>query len=254
MKLGLKIWSTNDYYIKEAQELFRKGIFDYIELFAVPQSENFIKLWSSVEIPFILHAPHSLAGFNPAQSSKESKNFENLITLEEYRKALDPEYIIFHPGLDGTIKESIRQFRILKEKFPKIHKISLIENKPVKGLNGENCIGTTPKELDYLQKNTGMNLCLDIGHATCAANSIKANIWNFLRQFIELNPLIFHLSDGIINSEVDEHLNYGKGNFDLEKIISLLPEDPIISIETNKTPDKKLNTFINDAMLLRNLR
>ena len=253
MKLGLKIWSTNDYYIEETLDLFSRGIFDYIELFTVPNSEHFKKQWSELNIPYILHAPHSLAGINPAQKKLEFNNFKNILTLEKFRKALNPKYIIFHPGLDGDINETIRQFRLLKTRFPEIHKISLIENKPVRGINGEKCIGTNPEEIKLLLKETEMNFCLDIGHAFCAANSLKIDIWDFLKNFLKLKPNMYHLSDGTNNSELDEHKNYKNGNFDLKKILSLLPANSMISIETEKTSDKKLNTFADDAIFLRKL-
>ena len=253
MKLGLKIWSTNDYYIKEAIDLFSKGIFDYIELFTVQNSEHFIERWSELNIPYILHAPHSLAGINPAQKKLEAYNLKNIETLEKFRKALNPKYIIFHPGLDGEINETIRQFLILKKEFPEIHKISLIENKPVKGINGEKCIGTNPEEIKSLMNKTEMNFCLDIGHAFCAANSLKIDIWEFFEEMLQLKPSMFHLSDGTNNSELDEHRNYRNGNFDLKKILSFLPKNSIISIETEKTSNKKLKTFTDDAIFLRSL-
>ena len=37
-KIGLKLWSLNENYIKPARELFKEKIYDYIELYAVPSS------------------------------------------------------------------------------------------------------------------------------------------------------------------------------------------------------------------------
>ena len=38
MKLGLKLWSTNDKYRECATGLYSQGAFDYIELMVVPGS------------------------------------------------------------------------------------------------------------------------------------------------------------------------------------------------------------------------
>ena len=59
MKLGLKIWSRNGNYVQPAVDLYEKGMFDYIELFAVPGSASYIEKWENLDIPFVLHAPHS---------------------------------------------------------------------------------------------------------------------------------------------------------------------------------------------------
>ncbi len=42
MKYGLKLWSTNDYYISEAIRLYKEGFYNYIELFIVPDSLKYI--------------------------------------------------------------------------------------------------------------------------------------------------------------------------------------------------------------------
>ena len=60
-KLGLKLWSINtDYYYDEAIRLYNDGIFDYIELYVVPNSTETIDKWKKINIPFSLHAPHFL--------------------------------------------------------------------------------------------------------------------------------------------------------------------------------------------------
>ena len=43
-KLGLKLWSINtDVYYEEAKKLYEKKLFDYIELYVVPNSAQTIK-------------------------------------------------------------------------------------------------------------------------------------------------------------------------------------------------------------------
>ena len=39
MEFGLKLWSINtDYYLAEARRLYEKGVYSYIELYAVPHT------------------------------------------------------------------------------------------------------------------------------------------------------------------------------------------------------------------------
>lgn len=253
MKLGLKLWSRNENYVEPAVELYKKGIYDYIELFAVPGSASYLNLWEAMDIPFILHAPHSLAGFNPSIKERASANFALLSELDQFRKALNPKYIIFHPGVDGSADETIRQFCEIRNKFPEIHKLAIIENKPEVGLHDERCVGSSPQEITRIMQEASMGFCFDVGHAICAANSAGLEPHSVLRDFINLQPLLFHLSDGTGNSPFDSHMNYGFGNYDFREILQLLPNDAQITIETDKASDDNLDDFVKDVEYLSKL-
>lgn len=253
MELGLKLWSRNENYVDLAVELYKKGIFDYIELFAVPGSVSYINIWEALDIPFVLHAPHSLAGFNPSIAERESANFTLLPEVDQFRRALDPKYIIFHPGIEGAVDESIRQFCEICQQYPEIHKLALIENKPEVGLNSEPCVGFLPQEISRIVEETGMKFCFDIGHALCAANSSGIEAYTMIRDFLRLQPAMFHLSDGDGGSEQDSHLNYGAGNYDLAGILKLLPDDAQITIETDKASNDNLEDFAKDVEFLNHL-
>ena len=70
-KLGLKLWSINtDYYYDEAIRLYNDGVFDYIELYVLPDSFDTIKKWEKLKIPFTVHAPHFNQGINLADYDK----------------------------------------------------------------------------------------------------------------------------------------------------------------------------------------
>jgi sugar phosphate isomerase/epimerase len=253
MRTGLKLWSTNDFFIEEAQSLFDKGIFDYIELFTVPDSEEFIGCWKNSGIPFVLHAPHSLAGLNPADKKTRSENLKMFALAEEYRKALNPEFIIFHPGLDGTADEAVSQFSSAFDKFEEIKKIAVLENKPAIGINGEKCVGSLPDEIKFITGSVNIDFCLDIGHCICAANSMRIPPFSLIREFLELDPVLFHLSDGDFSSETDAHLNYGEGTYPIREILKMLPDNPTVTVETEKKSFSSLNSFVRDAEFLKNL-
>ena len=58
-KRGLKLWSINtDCYYEDAKKLYDNNIFDYIELYVVPDSLDTLSTWQKLNIPFIIHCPH----------------------------------------------------------------------------------------------------------------------------------------------------------------------------------------------------
>jgi deoxyribonuclease IV len=256
MKIGLKLWSTNDYYLPAVQELLSKQIFDYIELFVVPGSfSKCISIWKDVSVPYILHAPHSLQGLNLSLQTSQDLNERHCEEVRQYTKSLRPQNVIFHPGMQGTVDETIRQINLLKKDFPDVFKIALIENKPKIGLNNENCVGSSPSEIDRIMKGTNIGFCLDFGHASCYAASAKIDYYEVLGNFRAFSPMVFHLSDGRANSIYDGHLHFGSGNYDLRKILSFLPKeiDPYITLETEKSSKVTLDDFVEDASFVKRL-
>jgi deoxyribonuclease IV len=253
MKFGLKLWSTNDFYIDEAVRLYEQKVYDYIELFVVPGSLNYLPLWQKLNIPFILHAPHSYVGLNPSNLKFKIQNLKLLNQVEDYRKLLNPKYIIFHPGIEGQLSETIRQFNLFKERYPELFSTALIENKPAVGLNGEICVGCSPDDILTIQHEAGMEFCYDVGHSIYYANNTKQS-WNrVFKEFLNINPNMFHLSDGDINASKDMHLNFGKGDFDLKWIINNLPIRAQVSIETEKNDLLHLDDFKQDINYLKEL-
>ena len=74
-KIGLKLWSINtDYYLKEAERLYHKGVYDYIELYVVPDTEDTLSAWKKLTIPYIIHNAHFAHGFNLAKSEAKARN------------------------------------------------------------------------------------------------------------------------------------------------------------------------------------
>lgn len=76
------------------------------------------------------------------------------------------------------------------------------------------------------------------------------NIWSFLEE----TPKVYHLSDGYTSSEKDIHLNLGKGNFDLAKLISVIPHNSLVTLETPRQILNGLNDFVSDVEYLRTTR
>ena len=243
MQLGLKTSCKDTQYTERILSLFNEGIFQYIELFIIPQTFNdFFNYWKSLSIPIIIHAPHSYAGMNLSLIGQRDYNKSILEETFRYADILDAEYIIFHSGLDGNIDETINQLR------PFADSRCLVENKPAIGLNDEKCIGSIPEEIKHIMRELNCGFCLDFGHAICAANTHKYDPFEFINSFMDIIPSMFHLTDGDYKSEYDSHLHYKEGDYPLSDIINLIPDNAKVTNEAKN--DKLFTCFISDAKFL----
>ncbi|MCL2185849.1 MAG: sugar phosphate isomerase/epimerase, partial [Treponema sp.] len=102
MQLGLKLGSNDKNYTEDILSFFKNGYFQYIELFAAPDSFNkTIDYWKQFKIPFGIHAPHSFAGMNLSIPEDREKNKIMIQETFKFADALNGEYIIFHSGVNG---------------------------------------------------------------------------------------------------------------------------------------------------------
>lgn len=255
MQIGLKLWSINDNYLKPAQELYNRGLFDFIELMTVPGSyEKYGKLWQNLDIPFGIHAPHSYAGLNFSLQEKEKENIDVCRDVFRFFDLLKPAYIVFHPGIQGTAFETIRQINNLKKSYPLVFQKALIENKPMYGLKDEKCIGASPMEIHQIMDQTSMGFCLDFGHAYCYAATIGNNGETIINDFLQLKPKIYHVSDGQIDSDYDDHLHIGKGTYNISWLKEQCSQESKVIIETDKDYSDKLDDFIDDVYVFDPIR
>jgi len=248
-KFGLKLWSTNKNYIKEAERLFEEGLYSYIELFAVPDSfRNYIDLWKKLKIPFVIHAAHSAVGLNLAKKEFFKQNMKLADEARRFADELDSDFIIFHPGIEGKIEETVNQLNKIKDQR------IVVENKPYYTIDGNFvCNGNSPEEIQFILDSTAVGFCLDVGHTIYSANAQKKDWFLYLKEFLRLNPKIFHISDGDIKGVCDQHENLCKGNFDFKKIFSIMPKDGLISIETKKNFEDSLKDFEEDVIFIKSL-
>jgi deoxyribonuclease IV len=255
MRIGLKLWSTNDFYIPPAQDFFKRKIFDYVELFTEPNSfRSHGSQWRDIGIPFVLHAPHSMQGLNLSLPDNLSKNKTYCEEVQLYFDLLQPDYVVFHPGIMGSALETVRQINLLKNDFPDLFKKALMENKPKIGLNNERCVGVLPEELEEIVRQTQIGFCLDFGHAICAAAAEGKGYQEVINRFMTLLPSMFHLTDGLTASFIDSHLHFGTGDFNLSWLIAKISEQDSVTIETVKNSRTDLDDFEKDVAALRKIR
>lgn len=253
-KIGLKLWSINtDFYLKEAEKLYAQNVYDYIELYVVPDTMETLPLWKQLNIPFIIHNPHFAHGFNLAKVEKEESNLKIYNQVKSFADELKAKYIIFHGGIDGNVTETARQLAALNE--PR----ALIENKPFVALpnrmGGQFCRGATYDELKTIIDTAKCGFCFDVGHAICSANSQGKEPYSFIRELLQFSPRMFHLSDVTdMTSPYDAHPHLGSGQLDITRLKrEVFPAAAIISVETNKDSKEALDDFIKDTEYLKNV-
>jgi deoxyribonuclease-4 len=248
MQIGLKLGTKNIQYTEDINSFYEQGYFHYIELFAVPGTFDVtINYWQQFSIPVVIHAPHSAAGMNLALREEHKNNEKKLQETFQFANTLNAEYIIFHAGVNGAIDETIGQLSSF------VDARCLIENKPLKGLNNEKCIGATSDEVSCIMNELKIGFCLDFGHAICTANSLKEDSLSFINNFLQLKPTMYHLTDGDYISEYDSHLHYGQGTFPIKKLLGLVPENKKLTNEAKHNSDANLNDFRDDIFYVRNL-
>lgn len=255
MKIGLKLWSTNEGYLNAARRLWEQRLYDYIELFVVPGTvDSHLPLWTELPVPYILHAPHSAAGLNPSRPELAARNLELMFEVDSYRETLNPRCTVFHPGLEGSVEETIRQFGAMEAVLPRLAEQALIENKPSVGLNGERCVGASPDELQRLLEGTGFGFCLDIGHAVAYAAAVGIDGYELVERLRELHPPVYHLSDTRCASVQDQHLNLGQGDLDIARVLRGVPDDAFLTLETAKASEVTLDDFVEDVAFVKRAR
>ncbi len=252
MKNGLKLWSINTgAYLQEAKRLYNKGLFDYIELYVLPQSIDTLKVWREVDIPFIIHNAHFAHGFNLALASMREENLKIYEETKQFADELHSPYIIFHGGTDGCIEETALQLRSFNE--PR----ALIENKPYVALpymKGDFCRAATIEEIKHVIDVANCRFCFDFGHAICAANSLGIEPYSYIEDFMSVEAAVYHLTDiHDMTSPYDAHPHLGTGELDIARILSLIPSGSYVTYETDKCSQDDLDDFERDMLYLRGL-
>lgn len=248
IKFGLKLWSSNSGKVfKEAVDLFSKKEIDFIELYIVPDS--FVLGKSDIlddlkNIPTAIHCSHTEHNFDVFILDDSKKEFfkDQIIKIADF---LDSKYIIVHAGVGDS-------YKIFKENIKKISDPRiLIENMTKVGIVGISdvlCFGYSLEQLKFI-KNLGFNFCLDFSHAIKSATSQKIDYKEFIEKLIfELNPSYFHICNGKMNTEKDEHRDLFDGEFDIKWIketLLRLKKDVYLVFETSKKGDSLANDVKN---------
>lgn len=252
-RLGIKFGTEDIQYVPEINRMHAQGLFDYIELFIIPGTVSpRINAWITLQkqgIPFVIHAPHFMKGFNLARSECFAGNKAMLAEVLRAADLLQASFIIMHPGINGTETETIRQLSQLRD--PRM----LIENKPYHVITGEPivCNGYAPEHIQAIMESCGVGFCWDIGHALCAANAVKESQHDYCARFLQLNPSMVHVSDGDRAGLLDQHAHIGSGSYPLRDILPHVSADCMMTIETEKSHTFMLADLENDIAVVRTM-
>ena len=236
MKFGLKLWSTNQNTIQKAADLIKRDIFQYVELTPIPNTD--ITPFLPYEIPYVIHITTERHGFNIADKQKQDFNLKIIDDCVHWADQLDAKYLILHPGF-GSIDDAMDFLDLIEDDR------ILIENMPKVGINDERMVGYTPEQIGRLM-GSRFGICLDLNHAIKAAVSLKLNYKLFIKDFLKLNPLLFHISDGNLNYEKDEHLAIGEGKYDFNFLMKCINSN-YSKYLTLETPRENLNSLAEDV-------
>lgn len=245
IKFGLKLWSINIDLINQAIHLIDEKIFDYIELFVIPGTQ--ITPFKT-SVPYIIHIPHHKFGVNIGESSLKKFNLEKIDESITWADKLNAKYLILHAG-HGSMGDAADLLGEITDRR------LLIENMPKVGLNNEYMIGYSAKQIKELIGNGNAGLCLDFGHAAKAAVSLGVDYREHIKGFLKFEPKVFHMSDGVLSFEKDEHLNIGEGDYDFEYLLRCVMNSSsrLMTLETPRTSQRSLREDIQNVESLKNI-
>lgn len=250
MKIGLKIWSNNLDRTKQILDFKNKNLYDYIEIYSVPETDNNIFAWKEFCTDFIVHAPHSPSGVNFGDHNKKFYNKKMFDVAKRYADGLNSNKIIIHACADlndGTA--------IFEEVADQIHDLNdnriIIENEPFCGISGQKFYFGGAFPIEKIIKDLGIDFCLDISHAICSANYFDINFEYYLSLLEKLNPIMYHCCDGISGKFTDSHMSLGSGNYDFDLIFKILKSGKYITLETGN--NSGFCNFENDYSILRKI-
>jgi len=129
-----------------------------------------------------------------------------------------------------------------------------IENMPHIGC-GFLLMGRDPDNIRKIMDETGMKFCFDVSHAFVHACATGQDPYHMIRDFIDLGPTYFHISDTTATSGVDDHLCLGMGDIDYGRLVGLLPKDGRYTFETQhiERPARKELLFLRRLLDKNNL-
>ncbi|MBR1604725.1 MAG: TIM barrel protein [Alphaproteobacteria bacterium] len=258
-KFGVKLWSKdftkNPAFAKQSISAVKEGYFDYVELFALPDSYNddYRQVAQELKgIKVIIHAPHSAFGMDTGNPELFTQNQDKLKDAQQYADLLKADIIILHAGFnegERYVSESARQFKAFNE--PRL----AVENLPYLCMStGKYLHGTSPAEIKQIMETSGCQFCLDFSHAICAANSYKRDKIADLKAYQALHPVMYHMCDDDWNGVRDEHLHYGQGNYPLAELLNdYTNKETFITMETGHGIPTTIQPWLDDIKYLKSL-
>lgn len=244
IKYWLKLRSINTDLFQEVRRLIEENIFDFIELYILPEKFDKNKFKILQWLPISFHAPHGMHGFNPIDPKNNTEEIREIV--DEYIQFFDPFAIVVHPE-DGN------DVSVLKKRLDHFWDNNiLIENMPMKSIidGNINFYGTTLGHIQEIQKFHN-KFCFDFAKAKSSAVSQWLDPKRYVLDMIELmKPDYFHVSGFQSNTEADEHWDLWEWdqemmNFMKDKLVDLGNKKDIFVVFECKKKDWLKNDVKN---------
>ncbi len=172
---------------------------------------------STVDMEIQIHSPINdinIASINPTLRRASIKEIEKTFKLANL---IDVEMVTVHPGIysplsiywDKTAKTAIESLNKLRKKGEEYGVTVAMENLPEMWL----ALCSKPEETRDFLDETGLDFCLDVGHAYTS---------NSLEEFLKFNPVNLHLHDNVGGE--DKHLALGEGEIDFKMVLKSLKD------------------------------
>lgn len=242
-QFGLKLWSTNTQLLEPAAALIKRGRFQYIELSIIPGTES--APFQSYDLPYCIHITTDLHGVNIASRGSQVESKKQIAECIGWADRLNARHLIMHPGV-GELEEALRYLGDLNDDR------ILIENMPRSGIHNEELVGYSPSQIQQLMGGK-FGFCLDLNHTVKAAFSLKVPYLSLIREFLELHPVMFHISDGQSTNGIDEHLPIGAGDYDMLALLRCVRDAGELPI-TLETPRADLSSLSEDLANLEAIK
>lgn len=148
--------------MQSAEAALKDGKFDYLELFALP--DTFEETQAAVKAAFggvlaVIHAPHAVQKLDISNPEEFESNRQRLMSSQQFADMLGAEMIILHPGLwrgEKYLEESMRQFKAFGDARLTVENLPGYCSQTKRELHG-----ITPDEIRRFISETGAKFCLD---------------------------------------------------------------------------------------------
>lgn len=218
INFGIKISSSQ---FNLLPSIYNQKLIDFVEIILSYdfKTTELLEI-NKLQIPYAIHLPTSKSGFDLGDSESLKTNqglIEKINKFNEKFAMLNPICYIIHPE-SGNYDLSIKFLRKLN-----IKPLAL-ENMPLRGIFGYNLIGYNPSTIKiFFDEIPDLEFCLDINHAIKSSISFEEDNLKMIKNFVEFKrPIIFHISGGNLNVEVDEHLHLNEGQYNIFEIKNYL--------------------------------
>jgi sugar phosphate isomerase/epimerase len=265
MRVGAKT-SVQPSRLEMIRKLIGDGVVDFIEVYVTKDRVPIPVLKDACD-SWVVHGPHAGHGVRFHDLTKEGSNaFKESIELAS---ALNAKYVITHIGgaqpdknIEKAYTRAIENVLTIKD-FANQHGVGLLMENLIYNETYVVEIGlektpdknfcALPQDVARVLKDVKCGFIMDFAHAIITSKNVGMDPKKILQELSDLKPVMFHVCDGHYGMEVDEHLNLGRGNYDLPFFFNIIGDrDVTLEISSDKLP--VFDDFKESVEYLKNLK